>query len=146
MSITYKLKKAFFYSLIPLIVYYYFKDRPKIFDVKINGEKIQYNIPYPISEELNNLALEFDFFAPKQLKAYSITIKNAEKQYHPNLKEFLEKDGLRGRKTFKIEGEQEKIKVTYEELQLEKGNYFGDILITDTYGYQTKSSFSIKVE
>ena len=146
MSITYKFKKAFFYSLIPFSIYYYFKDRPKILDLKINGKGIQYNIPYKINAQEQNLAFEFDFFAPKQLKTYSITIKEKDKKYPPNLKEISEIDGLRGRKTFKAAGVQDKIQIAYEQLELEKGSYFGDILITDSHGYQTKSSFCIEVE
>ena len=128
----------FFYSC--------FKDRPHIDDVRIDNKIVHYATPYRLSKDQKEFSLHFELNAKKYLKQYSITITDGTVHYNPNLKHISSPDGLQGRRTEFLDGEQQIIQLHYENLTLKPGKYEGEILVGDLHGYQTRFTFSLQIE
>lgn len=134
------------FSAVLFFLYSCFKDRPHIDKVQVNQQTVHYATPYHLDKTQETLDLHFMLSAKKQLKYYSLTITDGQTTYHPNLKNIREADGFRGRKTEFLDGVVQEIHLQYTQLQLEKGKYEAEIIVSDWHGYQTKSTFILLVE
>jgi hypothetical protein len=143
-----KKNKKILFTVLGAMFFFYscFKDRPHIEGVRIDNQIVHYATPYRLSKDQKEFSLYFELDAKKYLKQYSITITEGTERYNPNVKNIRATDGLRGRRTEFLDGEQKIIQLHYQDLKLHVGKYEGEILVGDLHGYQTRFTFTLQVE
>ena len=144
-KLTKKQKRKIYWTIgVLFLLFYYFKDRPRIHAVYVDQQLVNYKTPAQISKEIDHFQLSFELDVPTAIRSYSVTIYDKQGRYHPNIKNIEEVDGLRGRRTF-YEQAQSVTLDYFPKYPLPDREYRAEIIVTDSQGYQTRATFSLEV-